>query len=299
MDLATATPVEIDTELYRLDREVAKANRSRDIALVLIHRAVGDEKGYRKPNYSLTHEQAIEQAKAKAGTEGDFLRAAEKALESLTQANADVEAVAAQVRPLNAAYNRRRWTRAFLALVNGNGGHVHSSQDCSTCNNGKYRTLFARQPQYSGADEATIIADAGYRACTVCYPNAPVEATPESHPTKIFSEDELAAAKAREERAEAKKARDAKKIANSLTSDGSELIVPDAHGGRESFKTERAATTWVVQSLGYHRELHYKLPAEGIEMVVKAIADKRAANVSTVQAEIEVKVIQWIKRNFG
>jgi hypothetical protein len=296
MDITTATPVEIDTELYRLDGEAAKAARSLSLALVLIHRAVGDDKTYRKPDYDLTHEQAVEQAQAKAGTKGDFLAAAEKALVSLEQARAAVAAVADQVRPLEAKYNRRPWTRAFLALVNGNGGHVHSSTECSTCHNGKHRTLFARQPQYSGADEATIVADAGYRACTVCYKDAPVEATPETHPTKIFSEDEILAQAAREERATAKAARDATRVAKALTPDGSELVVTTRHGS-EHFRTEQAATNWVVNEIGSHRAWGYSLSQDGIDIVIQAIATKRGRDVSTVRDEIEVKVIKWIRRN--
>src|SRR5699024_1181900 len=64
---------------------------------------------------------------------------------------------------------RGGWNRAFL--VAGAGGHVHSSTDCSTC---RPTTQYAWMTNYSGADEDTIVSDAGYRACTVCYPSAPV-----------------------------------------------------------------------------------------------------------------------------
>lgn len=300
MNLTTATPVQIDTELYRLDGEAAKADRSLSIALVQIHRAVGDDTGYRKPNYDLTHNEAIAKAEATAGTEGDFLRAAEKALESLKKATAEVSAVADQTRPLNAEFvNRGGWTRAFLALVNGNGGHVHSSQDCSTCNNGKSRTQFARQPQYSGADEATIIADAGYRACTVCYKDAPVDATAKTHPTKIYSEDEITAQAAREKRAADKAAREAKKLEKAITADGSELTVPDGYSNSStrSFKTEQAARNWLVDHIGGHRAWGYKYSPEAVAIITEALAAKHGVTVEAETVEIEKKVTAWTKRN--
>lgn len=288
MNITTATPVEIDWELYRLDGEAAKAKRSLDLALVLIHRAVGDDTGYRKPDYALTHEQAIEQAKAQAGTEGDFLRAAEKALESLKQAAAAVAAVDAQIDELDAEFvSRGGWTRAFLALVNGNGGHVHSSRDCSTCNNGKYRTVFARQPQYSGADEATIVAAAGYRACTVCYKDAPVEATPESHPTKIFSEDEITAAKAREERAAKKAAREAKRLEKALLPDGTTLRVP-TEGSIAILDTLAQARTWLTDSYWW-RQGHPSFPETARTIIAEAVATKEGKDVETVLAEAKTR----------
>jgi hypothetical protein len=49
-------------------------------------------------------------------------------------------------------------------------------------------------------------------ACTVCYPDAPVDA----QPSRIFHETELAQEKARQERAAKKAAADAKKAANAF-----------------------------------------------------------------------------------
>ena len=75
-----------------------------------------------------------------------------------------------QVDGLDEAFRiRGGWNRAFL--VAGAGGHVHSSTDCSTC---RPTTQYAWMTNSSGADEDTIVSDAGYRACTVCYPSAPV-----------------------------------------------------------------------------------------------------------------------------
>jgi len=67
------------------------------------------------------------------------------------------------------------WSRFFLVL--NVGGHVHSSMNCSTCNNGKQDTRFAWLPELSGLNEADAVADQGAILCTTCYPSAPVEFT--------------------------------------------------------------------------------------------------------------------------
>src|SRR5699024_12010413 len=90
-----------------------------------------------------------------------------------------------QVGGLGEAFRLRGgWNRAFL--VAGANGHVHSSTSCSTCHP---TTQYAWMTDYSGADEDTIVADAGYRACTVCYPSAPV-GDERSLPPKILSRSE-------------------------------------------------------------------------------------------------------------
>ncbi len=97
--------------------------------------------------------------------------------------------------PYEAEYTRRGgWNRVFLAT--SSNGHAHNGMECSTCHHGEYRTGFAWLIQYSGKDEAEIVADAGERACTTCYPTAPANAKG----TKMFTPDEEEAAKARAER---------------------------------------------------------------------------------------------------
>lgn len=147
--------------------------------------------------------------------------------EGLAPKIADLDA---QIAPLNAEFVRRGgWTRAFL--VNNSNGHVHSSRGCSTC---FVTTEFAWLTEYSGGTEAAIVADAGQRACTVCYPSAPAEVL--NRPTRIFTKDEKAAAAARAEKAAAKAAKDA-------------LQVLDPATGKVLFKTERAALNEVSRLL--------------------------------------------------
>jgi hypothetical protein len=299
MNLSTATPVEIDTELACLDAAYGAIESRLAHAINSLHHAAGDRKRWigRHEEWQLTTEEAIEATRVRAAaTPVTYLN--DKATEALARFDDLCAAIATNLREsgvLEEEYNRRPWTRAFLAITNGQG-HVHSSKYCSTCNNGTYRTMFGWQPQYSGADEVAIIKDAGYRACTVCYPNAPV-GDEKSLPTKMFTADEILAANARDLRAAAKAERDAKKIEKALTPDGSELVVTDTHGGREHFKTERAATTWAVQQIGYARYFDSKFAKEGVDIVLDAIAAKHDITVEEATAQIEAKVVAWRKRN--
>lgn len=65
------------------------------------------------------------------------------------------------------------WSRFFLVPA----GHVHSSLDCSTCNNGFEPTRFNWLPSLSGLTEADAVAEQGAILCTICFPSAPVEYT--------------------------------------------------------------------------------------------------------------------------
>jgi hypothetical protein len=298
MDLATATPAEIDTELAKLYAAELAAESAIAALIPSIHRYAGDpgRKNRGFTLYDLNDAVAEEKTRELAAGNDYSATSAQCVLNNLDAARFVRDSARDASRPLDEEYIARGgWSRAFL--VTSSDGHVHSSMHCSTCNNGQYRTSFHWQPEYSGADEAAIIAAAGYRACTVCYPNAPVDATPASHPTKMFSADEKVAQKAREERAAAKVARDAKRIANALTADGSELIVTDGNGHREAFRTERAATTWLVQSIGYNRYFGYKASFEAERTVIEALAAKHSKTVAEVEAEIAAKVIAWAKRN--
>lgn len=125
-------------------------------------------------------------------------------------------------------YASRRWTRAYLVT----GGHLHSSTACSSC---YPTTRFFFLPEFSGATEAEIVEAAGERACTVCFPDAPVDVLKKA--SRLFTPDEEAAAKAREER-EAKRAAAA---AAAITVTG----LDEYRGRAHTFKTERALRNFI------------------------------------------------------
>lgn len=300
MDLATATPVEIDTELAKLDAEAFDLFDALGSTLDDLHRRAGDSKvrSGRSYRWSMRESEAITAVQAIAGSRDAFphtVRAATNSLAAVEAAREAIKANAAAAYKLDAEYRRRPWTRAFLAITNGKG-HVHTTQDCATCNNGLGRTQFDWRVEYSGAPQEQIVADAGERACTVCYPDAPVDTR--NRPTKIFSADEITAAEARIQRAAKMAARDAQKLAKAITLDGSELRVP-ANGSHSSatFRTETAARNWVVAEIGGHSGFGYSLNQVGVDMITEALAIKHGVTIEAETADIEQRVTRWVKKS--
>lgn len=177
------TPAEIDAKLAELDARCVTA----------LTRAIQNREAAHKAR------------------QGRFADEAHAARLEVVAAGCQVEAdlIAFNMIPFHLEFSRRGgWTRAFIVA----GGHVHATKFCSTCNNGVYPTQFGWLTEFSGKTEAEVIEAAGSRACTVCYPDAPVDAPA----GRLFHADEVAAEAARTERA-AKAAKAAeKKAANAF-----------------------------------------------------------------------------------
>jgi hypothetical protein len=160
--------------------------------------------------------------------------------------------VSKEILELNKIYNQDPWTRAFL-VVNSNG-HVHKTQDCSTCFD---TTRFLWLVQYSNDDENTIVEDAGQDACTVCYPSAPAEVL--NRPSRIVTADKVAKAQAKAERDAKKAAKLAKQKADAPTASGEFLYFKDGKY-TEVIRTERTAVSeWNNLQYDINREIvtHY------------------------------------------
>lgn len=175
MNLKTATPAEIDSQLAELYRTELKLRAAVESAIDSLHHMLGERStGRTRKVWPTSTEQAVAAAEARRnevprmysrtfGEQLDRIAAAEAAL----AANLDEQA------PLDAEYESRPWSR-FMVVA---GGHIHSSRHCSTCNKGQYMTVFGWQPEMSGMDEAealVALAEKAYHLCTVCFPNAPV-----------------------------------------------------------------------------------------------------------------------------
>jgi hypothetical protein len=143
--------------------------------------------------------------------------------------------VGCQILERNEIYDRDPWTRAFL-VINSNG-HVHKSQDCSTCFD---TTRFQWLVQYSNDDENIIVEDAGQDACTVCYPSAPAETL--NRPSRIVTADKIAKAQAKAERDAKREAKLAKEKADAPTASGEFLYFKDGKY-TEVIRTERTAVS--------------------------------------------------------
>lgn len=137
-DLATMTPVEIDTELARIWGETEKVRSwlHSDLASLT-------SRWFREADRPATEARIAEREAA-------------------------IAALRDEARPFEIEYAKRPWKRYFL-VTNGNG-HVHRGMGCSTC---YPTTLYAWLIDLADCDEAAMIEEWGERACTRCFPDAP------------------------------------------------------------------------------------------------------------------------------
>lgn len=158
MDITTATPAEIDTTLAEIYGR---------------YHAVLDD-AQRHTKWIEDMEDGL--AKFEAGNRS-YSSYSRESLERLLTARDALWSKATEIleetRPFEREYVRRGgWSRFYL--VQNNGGHIHSSQRCSTC---FITTRFGWLPSVSGKTEAEAVAEFGAILCTVCYPTAPTEWT--------------------------------------------------------------------------------------------------------------------------
>lgn len=213
MDITIATPVEIDTELARLYAAEFDA-RARAFSM----------EGYIKSEVARALGRGWNGTASEAEVE-EFLEHTTLANSSLIRRQEELENLRdriGQIRreagPYQAEYLRRPWSRAFLVVTNGQG-HVHSSMSCSTC---YPTTRYHWMVEYSGKTQDEIVEAAGERACSICYPDAPVGATG----TRMYSPDEIDAQARRVERERARAEREAAKITLTLWTTGHRYSQP-------------------------------------------------------------------------
>jgi hypothetical protein len=186
------------------------------------------------------------------------------------------------------------WSRAFL-VRNGNG-HIHSTMDCGTC---FPTTQFLWLTEYSGADEDKIVKDAGEMACSVCFPNAPVDY---KYRPCVIADPELVEAK--RIRDEAKRVRDeARELKGIKDIDGKSLSVFGFGKYRETLNTLRSAEIWLVNAgfeiatfdpeRTWQAEAHEHKKVDFVR-VLAAIAKKKNVSVDEVRAEAQIKIAKKV-----
>lgn len=232
-NLANMTPVEIDTILAPMWEK--QAEKQAEIAAKKKSIAERNELIQLVMEQKLNHVK-VRRARIKTPADGiQLYRRLTMAYEELEWLTDELKRLELESLPYENEYVRRGgWTRVFLAQ--SHDGHAHRGQNCSTCHRGEERTRFVWLVEYSGKPEAEIVADAGERACTVCYPSAPVNVLKQK--TKMFTPQEREAQQAREER-EIERARkaEAAKAKGITNPDGTPL--KDKSGS--TIKTERTA----------------------------------------------------------
>ncbi len=135
-----------------------------------------------------------------------------------------------------AEFERRGgWTRVWVVP----GGHAHRSTGCHSL---YPDTVIMFYPPLSGAAEDEVVAAAGDRACTHCYPSAPVD-----RPSTIVLGCEDDKMRARAER-EAKRAqKEADKAAKAITAPDGSPLRDRVFGWK--IETERAAQMEYCETL--------------------------------------------------
>jgi hypothetical protein len=130
---------------------------------------------------------------------------------------------------------------------------------------------------FSGHDEDQIVDAAGERACTVCYPSAPVAVL--AKPTRMFTRDEVAAQAARAERATKAAAKNAAKVVD--------------RDGKVIANTERGATNEIASLLdSYFWYVDHPSNAEWIARInqlIDAVAERRGVDAQELRSEMFAK----------
>lgn len=155
---------------------------------------------------------------------------------------ADEAYVAAQAALLEVEREYTGWSRFFL--VKASNGHIHSSLHCSTCFS---TTEYGWLTDVSGLSEAEAVAAHGERLCTVCFPSAPSAWTDASaYYARISREGREERVAARQAKADAKAARDAKRRE---TNHFGCTYVRHADGARiEHWRDYRGEVDWSIYS---------------------------------------------------
>jgi hypothetical protein len=297
MDLATSTPAQIDEKLADINERLHRANLQHQHQLDRLHRMTGDaQHGGR---WSATTAQTVTAAWTIVNENRDHLRgysdgAVRKTLTALYATEDEITDLAAEAAPLESEYDRRPWSRFFLAK--SHDGHVHSSQECSTCHNGNERTAFWWQPEMSGKTEAEAVAEYGMTMCTVCFPTAPAD--------PAFKLEPRARREARQAKDAAKAERETAKAAKAITNpDGTPLKLTGRFG--ETIQTLVTARNTLAAKL-FDAGFYPQLPGyEGhdttdeladAQILIAAIAHKTGRTEDDVRAEAKAKADKKIAK---
>lgn len=154
--------------------------------------------------------------------------------------------VTAQIGRVEQEWSARGgWTRAWLVT----GGHAHRSTSCSSC---YPTTQYSLVTSLSGKSENEIVDAAANRACTVCYPSAPVAAR--NRQSVLLTPEERTQHEQREAAATRRQTAAATAATKAITApDGTPLRDPDNRPVKTEIAAEREAVRVLANSLWYRR----------------------------------------------
>jgi hypothetical protein len=282
--LTEQSPAEIDAQLF-IELQAAWAAWDKQEQLVeRLHSLVGDKKRYGERGVGVWQ---MRKADVLAAAESsDQARVWDVLAQYRQQGTLAIDAHR-RAEPLNAEYTRRGgWTRAYL--VDNADGHVHRSERCSTFRLG---TRYHWLTELSGHSETEIVELAGERACTVCYPSAPIDVL--KRPSKLEGPAQHAAR-------EAAAAKVVEKAAKKVAQEAAQVVDPET--GEQLFKTERGALNEVsstLQSMHWYGATHpsYRSWETEARRIVGAVAAKRSDDAEVLYAELDAKAAKKVAKD--
>lgn len=215
----------------------------------------------------------------------------ERAEVAIAELRETLVALRDEALPYEARYALAPWNRYFL-VTNGNG-HVHRGMDCSTC---YATTQYAWLIELADCDEATMVADCGEKACTVCFPDAPSEyarlkAAGLLTRTERLTADEQAAVRAEKDAKAAAKAEKA-----IFAPDGSTLRLTGQWGQEvRTLVTARRELSRALQNIALYPNSAAEYEAN-VKLLVAAIAHKTGEDAEALLADAKVKAAKALER---
>lgn len=284
----TATPANFDEVLSELYTEKADAYRQQELSNGSIQRAYNQRK-YNSQRGTYMFARRIDDVLEETLHDPNPDAKKKALIDDYNKKKSTYEDKVKKIDSLNNIFTKRGgWNRAFLVP----DGHLHKSTYCSTCNNGEQATKFSFMTQYSGSDEKQIVSDAGYRACTTCYPSAPV-GDEKSLPTKMFTPEEKEKQADKIAQENKKVAKQAAAVSKAPTLSGEPLRVQTSNL-TETFKNERTALTWYSDGIKYpaHNEQSEKINKNARYSILYHIAEKRDISIKDLQDELYSKAVK-------
>jgi hypothetical protein len=200
-------PPAFDTELAGLHKQADSIGARIASAEQAAHREAGDKIGY-----------GYGRPRAWGMSTADALAKAPQASAARDARLAELAPVTAAISAMNEVYSRAPWPR-FFPSVTSSSPHIHASLGCRTLH---IDTRMSWAPALSGKTEDVAVAELDEALCTVCFPSAPVA---------LHNYVSRRSQAERDERADAKAARDAARDAKTLT-DEEAFRVGGRHGDR-------------------------------------------------------------------
>lgn len=195
---------------------------------------------------------------------------------------------------------RGRWSRFWL--VANTNGHIHKTTNPLDCSSLFPTTEFFFMPHLSGMTDLEVVELAGTSACTLCFPDAPVDLL--NRPSQLEAPEKKAAREAREQ---AKAEREAKKIAKAIANPDGSRIYSKAHTTYVDTEAEcqRLYVDFESEKLAYadgkreiHNPVYWQQRVDDNEMFLAALANKRGTTVEEQRSTLAKKAAAKYKREW-